>query len=70
MHIKWENGFKISTSVREGEIAISANRQGLLSLANILVDLAGGQPGDHVHLDEHNSLEDGSNELIVELVEG
>ena len=68
MHIKWENGFKISTSVREGEIAISANRQGLLSLANILVDLAGGQPGDHVHLDEYNSLENGSTGLVIEQI--
>ena len=66
MHIRWENGFEISTTVREGEIAISANKEGMLSLANILADLAEGQPGDHVHLDTHNSLEDGSVELVIE----
>ena len=39
LYIRWENGFEISTTVREGEIAISANKEGMLSLANILADL-------------------------------
>ena len=69
MDIRWEDGFEISTAFREGEMTISANREGMVSLANILLDLAEGQPGDHVHLDEHNSLEDGSLELIIERVE-
>ena len=68
MDIRWEEGFEISTSASEGEITISANREGMVSLANILLDLAEGQSGDHVHLDEHNSLEDGSVELIIERV--
>ena len=69
MDIRWEDGFEIGTAVRDGEMTISANREGLVSLANILLDLAEGQPGDHVHLDGHNSLEDGSVELIIERVE-
>lgn len=68
MRIRWERDFEICTSVREGEVTISANREGLLSLANILTDLAEGQLGDHVHLDEHNALEDGSVELIIERI--
>ena len=66
MDIRWVDGFEINTSANEGEMTISANREGMVSLANILLELAEGQPGDHVHLDGHNSLEDGSVELIIE----
>lgn len=68
MHVRWKNGFKISAAVHGGEITISANKEGMLSLAGILADLAEGQPGDHVHLDRHNSLEEGSVELVIERV--
>lgn len=68
MHIRWESGFEISTSVREGEVTIAANKEGLLSLANILTDLANESVDGHVHLDEHNSLEEGSVELVIERV--
>lgn len=66
MRIRWEDAFEIRAAIREGEITISANREGLLSLANILMDLADEKPGAHVHLDEYNSLEEGSAELIIE----
>ena len=66
MLIRWEDGFEISASAREGGTVISANREGLVSLANILMDLAAEDPGTHVHLDDTNSLEDGSAELIIE----
>lgn len=69
MIVRWEDGFEISNSVREGEVTISANREGMISLANILLDLADGAPGDHIHLDEYNSLESGSADLIIERVE-
>lgn len=68
MHIRWEDGFEIRAIVREGEITLSANREGMISLANILLELAGEKSGTHVHLDEHNSLEDGSHDLIIEKV--
>lgn len=68
MDFTWEPGFKISVSMAGGEAVISANRAGLVSLANHLTALAQEQPGSHFHLDEHNSLEEGSAELIVELV--
>ena len=65
MRIRWEDGFEIRTSAHEGEMVISANREGMLSLANILIDLANENPGTHIHLDEFNSLEDGSIELVI-----
>ena len=47
---------------------ISANREGLLSLAKHLMVLADGEPGEHIHYDEHNAFEEGSAELIIERV--
>ena len=47
---------------------ISANREGMLSLAKQLTALADGAPGDHIHYDEKNSLEEGSAELIIERI--
>ena len=69
MQIRWEDGFTIKASVNSGEVTISANREGMRSLANMLLDLAESEPGDHIHLDEYNSLEDGSCELIIERIE-
>ena len=51
------------------EVTISANREGLLSLASHLIALAGSPAPDHFHLDGYNALEDGSAELIVEKTE-
>lgn len=65
MEIKWEDGFEISVSVTEDGAVVSANPEGLRSLAGILMSLAEAAPGAHVHLDEHNSLEDGSAGLIL-----
>lgn len=68
MRISWEDGFEIRVGVDGGEVIVSANREGMRSLANILLDLAEGKAGDHVHLDEHNSLEDGSCGLVLERI--
>ena len=64
----WVDGFEIRASVKSNTIFISANREGLLSLAKHLTALADGEPGDHVHYDEFNSLEEGSTEIIIERV--
>ncbi len=69
MTMEWEPGFSIKVCGHAGAVTISANREGLLSLEHHLQALAEGVPGDHFHLDEHNSLEDGSIELIVELAD-
>jgi hypothetical protein len=69
MEIEWIDGFEIKTVVENGEILISANREGMISLAKHLTTLADGAPGDHIHYDEHNALEDGSADLIIERVQ-
>ncbi|MBR3242545.1 MAG: hypothetical protein IKF90_07585 [Parasporobacterium sp.] len=66
MIMGWIDGFEIRTAVKSNNIVISANREGLLSLAKHLTALADGEPGEHVHYDEFNSLEEGSTEIIIE----
>ena len=66
MIMGWIAGFEIRTAVKSNNIVISANREGLLSLAKHLTALADGEPGEHVHYDEFNSLEEGSTEIIIE----
>ena len=67
MIMGWIDGFEIRTAVKSNNIVISANREGLLSLAKHLTALADGEPGEHVHYDEFNSLEEGSTEIIIEI---
>ena len=69
MDIEWVNGFEIKAVAENGEIVISANREGLLSLAKQLTALAEGVPGDHIHYDVYNSLEEGSVEMIIERIQ-
>ena len=66
MVVEWVDGFEIKAVIEGDQIVISANREGLLSLAKQLTALADGVPGDHVHYDEDNSLEEGSAEMIIE----
>jgi hypothetical protein len=63
----WEYGFEIVVE-SPGECVIRANKAGLVSLARILLTLASDevQSGVHVHLDDGNSLEDGSAQLVIE----
>ena len=68
MIIEWNDGFEIKAGIENNEIIISANREGLLSLAKHLMVLADGEPGEHIHYDEHNAFEEGSAELIIERV--
>ena len=69
MEIEWVNGHEIRTSVENGEILISANREGLLSLAKQLTALADGVPGDHIHYDAYSALEEGSAEMVIERID-
>jgi hypothetical protein len=69
MEIEWVEGSKISVSIQDNkEVTISANKEGLLSLSQQLKALAEGEPGDHIHYDEYNSLETGSSGMIIEKV--
>ena len=66
MEIHWEEGAAISL---DGDaIILSANREGMLSLAGQLADLAGAPAGSHIHLDAFSGLEDGSTELILDRI--
>ena len=65
MKIDWVEGFEIKAAAENGEIVISANREGMLSLAKHLIALADGVPGDHIHYDAYNSLEEGSAEMLI-----
>jgi hypothetical protein len=64
---KWENGFEIEVKNEENMIVLAANKEGLISLANHLLNLAQDDIplGYHLHFDENNSLEEGSLELTI-----
>jgi len=68
MELNWVDGFEITVRTETGAAVISANREGLLSLANHLKSLAEEPSGSHMHLDAYNSLEEGSLELIFETI--
>ena len=65
MQIEWVDGFEIRVETDSHAAVISANREGLLSLAGQLAALAEAPPGSHIHYDDCNSLEDGSAEMII-----
>ena len=66
MNINWIDGFCIKVNADKNKVVISANKEGLLSLAEICSSLAGSDIiGGHVHLDQYNSLENDSAELII-----
>ena len=69
MKLEWTDGAELRVSIDAGGAVLSANREGLLSLAGQLRALAEEAPGSHIHYDEHNSLEEGSAELIIEKTE-
>ena len=66
MDIVWVDGSVINVSIENDTAVISANREGMLSLAKQLKALADGSPGDHIHYDGYNSLEEGSADMIIE----
>ena len=70
MEFNWEDGFTIAVKIEEdGAVLLSANKEGLLSLANHFMALAQEPSRSHFHLDQYNSLEEGSAELIVERID-
>lgn len=69
MTINWVDGFEIRVSVEHNEAVISANKEGLLSLAQQLTALAEETAGSHIHYDDYNSLEERSAELTIEKLE-
>ena len=68
MKIEWVDGAEIHVRIDNGEAVISANKEGMLSLAGQLTALAKETSGSHIHFDQYNSLEEGSAELIIERI--
>ena len=70
LKLNWAENYKIEVIYNHGEIVISANEDGLLSLANHLVTLSQSEVpiGTHIHLDEYNSLEEGSAEVVIQKI--
>ena len=70
LQLQWEKGFAISVNAPGNEVTIRANKSGLISLARHLLTLAQDSTPkhSHIHLDEYNSLEEGSAELILEKI--
>ena len=67
MRIEWVGDFKIDVRLdSDNTVVISANRDGLLSLARQLTTLADSFVGSHIHYDDYNSLEDGSIPMIIQ----
>ena len=66
----WIDNFEISVKQSKNEVMICANKEGLLSLANHLLNLAQENVpyGTHIHLNEYNSLEENSLDLIIEKI--
>jgi len=59
LRFEWEPGFEIAVAVDAGEVAIRANRAGLISLARHLLTLAQDEvsAGAHVHLTADQEIE-------------
>lgn len=68
MELEWKDGFELKVKIENGVTIISANREGMLSLAAQLSVLANAENGEHIHYDAYNSLETGSTELIIERI--
>ena len=68
LKFSWVTNFEIKCKISNDTVIISGNKEGLESLANHLLNLAQETipSGYHIHLDEYNSLEEESNELIIE----
>lgn len=70
LQLDWEEDFEIFSSVENDIVTIRANSAGLISLAKHLLTLAQAEvpTGSHIHLDELNSLETDSAEIILEKI--
>lgn len=66
----WTPGFEISASHNGSTICIKANKEGLKSLANHLLNLAQDAVpgGTHMHFDEFNALEEASADILIEKI--
>ncbi|TCL53498.1 hypothetical protein EDC14_10832 [Hydrogenispora ethanolica] len=68
--IEWLDGSIVESKIVGNTMLLKANKEGLTSLAQSLLTLAqeGVEPGNHIHFDEFNLLQDGSSELVIERI--
>ena len=68
LRLRWVPGFMLSTSATPGEITLSGNAEGLRSLAQHLLTLAGDDvpSGTHAHFEPGLELESDSTALIID----
>ena len=68
--LSWEDDFVILVKKEGDEVILQANKAGLISLTNHLLNLAQDDVPvhEHIHLDEENSLEEGSLPIIIEKI--
>lgn len=68
LQLHWMEGFDIHVRIVKNSTIIEANTAGLISLARLLLTLAEPQVPlhSHVQLDDANSLEDGSSQIVFE----
>lgn len=67
MEFDWDDNAEIEIKIEDKSVLLFANKEGLISLANQLLELSKEEypSGYHFHLDQHNSLDEGSNEIII-----
>ena len=70
LQLEWEGDYFINIKTENNSIVLQANEAGLKSLAKHLLALSehGVPDNTHIHFDELNSLELGSQELIIEKI--
>lgn len=66
--LEWEDNFELKVTIENGCVLFVGNKAGLITFAKHIVSLAQDPvpDGTHIHYDEHNSLEEGSIELILQ----
>lgn len=65
--LNWDDSSEVEVKIEGEEVLLFANKEGLISLANLFLNLsqANVPSGVHIHLDSYSSLEDDSNDMIV-----
>ncbi len=68
LDVIWENGAKYMVNVDENHVILSANKDGLISLAKQMLYMAYNdlEIGSHVHFDSFFTKEENMCELIIE----
>jgi len=67
LKFEWEDDYTISCLVENNSVYLSANKDGLITLARHMLTLAQNEvpENSHIHLDEYTCLEKGSTELVI-----